>query len=177
MTRALTSARQCLESASTGNNTKNIVRAHRLLSDLLAQRGVYEEAANHAREAITLAADDPWAHHDLAIALTGLRRFTEAISSAKAAIRLSDGKYGSMHFALGAVYFDLKQWPEAVQAFTKAAELSPTDSAAAYNVAVSYSNSGYYSEAVRWYRETLRRDPKHSDKAEILQQIDLLSNR
>jgi tetratricopeptide (TPR) repeat protein len=174
---ALPANRRCIELASGKNSTAQISHAHRLLSDMLHDRGVYDEAANHAREAIALQPENGSAHYYLAQALVGQRRFTEAITSAKAAIRLTDGRFGSMHFTLGAAHFRLEQWPEAVQAFTKAAELSPDDPASAYNVAVSLYNSRYYREAIRWYRETLRRDPNRPDKTEILRMIDELSKR
>jgi tetratricopeptide (TPR) repeat protein len=61
-----------------------------------------------------------------------------------------------MHFALGSSYFESKQWPEAVQSFEKAAQLDPTDSAAAHNVAAAQYNAGFYTEALRWYKEVLR---------------------
>jgi tetratricopeptide (TPR) repeat protein len=64
-----------------------------------------------------------------------------------------------------------------VQAFTKAAELNPKDSSAAYNVAVSYYNSRYYSEALKWYREALQRNPNSTNKEEILRMIEQLSKR
>ena len=103
------------------------------------------------------------------------RRFTEAITSAKTAIRLSDGKYAWMHFVLGSAHFELNQWPEAIQAFKKAAELEPNDSASAYNVAVSYFNSDYSSEALQWYREALRRNPNSTNAQEIVRMIERLS--
>ena len=64
-----------------------------------------------------------------------------------------------MHFTLGTGDFDLKQWPEATQAFMKAAELDPKNSTAAYNVAVSNLNARFYTDAITWYREALRRNP------------------
>ena len=157
--------------------TRQIALAHRVLSDMLYDRGVYDEAANHAREAITLEPEDGGGHYFLAHALVGQRRFTEAIVSAKTAIRLTDGKFGPMHFTLGSAHFELDQWPEAVQAFKKAAELMPDDSVSAYNVAVSLYNSRYYTDATRWYRETLRREPNRANRTEILRMIDELSKR
>lgn len=175
---ALATARRCLEEASKYDFlTRQVLQAHKVLSSVLTARGVYEEGANHARQAIAIAVDDPWAHYYLAEALLELRRLSEAVSSARAAIRLSDGKYGTMHFILGGAHFELKQWPEAVQAFTKAAELSPTDAVSAYNVAVSYYNSQYYSDALWWYREALRRDPNSEKKAHIQSMIARLSVR
>jgi tetratricopeptide (TPR) repeat protein len=174
---ALPAARRCLEMSSATNDSNNIVNAHKYLADMLTDRGVYEEAANHAREAIVLAPQEALSYHYLARALAKQRRFTEVVSNERTAIRLSDGKFGHMHFTLGLGYFELKQYPEAVQAFKLAADLLPQDSAASFNVAVSYYNSQYYREAIQWYRETLRRDPNRSDKAEILRIIDDLSRR
>jgi tetratricopeptide (TPR) repeat protein len=174
---ALQTERRCIELASVKDATPQLATAHRLLSDMLESRGVYDEAGNHARQAITLAPENPAAHDNLARALVGQRRFTEAIASSKTAIRLSDGKFSWMHFTLGDAHFELKQWPEAVQAFTKAAELNPKDSSAAYNVAVSYYNSRYYSEALKWYREALQRNPNSTNKEEILRMIEQLSKR
>jgi tetratricopeptide (TPR) repeat protein len=174
---ALPLTRRCVGLASMKNATARLVTAHRLLADMLEERGVYEEAANHARQAISLSPENALAHHALARALLRQRRFTEAISSAKAAIRLSDGKYARMHFTLGNAHFSLEQWPEAVQAFLKAAEQDPTDWAAAYNVAASYYNSDYDSEALRWYREALQRNPNSPRKDQILSMIQRLSKR
>ena len=129
---ALPAARRCLELAASAKGGDDAVHhAHRIVSDMLSDRGVYDLAAAHAREALATEVDDPYAHHYLARALSGQRRFTEAVTSAKNAIRLSDGKYGFMHFELGNAHFQLRQWPEAVQAFKKAAELEPMDSSAA----------------------------------------------
>ena len=50
--------------------------------------------------------------------------------------------------------------------------MAPEESSAAYNVAASYHNSQYYTEAVKWYRETLRRDPNRTDRQDILRAID-----
>src|SRR5207247_2599548 len=102
---------------------------------------------------------DEWSHYALAVALQGQRRFTEAVTAAKNALRLSDGKFAQMHFALGSAYFELRQYAEATQAFQKAAELAPKDAAAAYNVALSLARDNVFSDALSWYREVLRRDP------------------
>ena len=78
--------------------------AHRLIASILNDRGVYDEAVSHAKEAIQLDSSDARAHHQLAKALNSLRRFTEAVAEAKTSLRLSDGKYAEMHFELGSAY-------------------------------------------------------------------------
>jgi tetratricopeptide (TPR) repeat protein len=173
----LTASRKCINLASEPNAMAHLVEAHNRVSDMLHQRGVYDEAANHARQAVTLDPSNAFAHLHLADALVSQRRFTEAIATAKTALRLADGKYSSMHFVLGRAYFGLEQWHEAGQAFTKAAERDARDWSAAYNVAVSYYNSHYHSEALKWYREALRRDPNSTRKDHILRMIERLSKQ
>jgi tetratricopeptide (TPR) repeat protein len=173
---ALSVERKCIETAASKPRTEPIVQlAHRIIATVLNERGVYDEAVSHAKEAIQLDASDAWAHHQLARALNSLRRPTEAVSEAKTALRMSDGKYAEMHFELGSAYFELRQWPEAQRAFQKAAEMNPRDATAAYNVAVSLYNDKYFDDALTWYREVLRRNPGVTNREQIQQMIDTLS--
>lgn len=81
-----------------------------------------------------------------------------------------------MHSALASALFDLKRYAEAAQSYQKAAELDVSNSNAAYNAAASYYNLKFYTDALRWYREALRRDPKHPNKEEIDKMIARLSS-
>jgi len=171
----LFSARQCIEKG-TGikDSERQLGNAHRQIADVLNDRGVYIEALNHAKEATALQADDAFAYDDMAVALIGLRRFSEAVTAAGQAIRLSDGKFAWMHFNLGSAYFSLENWDFALQSYEKAAELSPEEPAAAYNAALCQQRLGHFGDAVHWYQEYLRRKPNATDKAEILERIRLL---
>jgi tetratricopeptide (TPR) repeat protein len=175
---ALSAERQCIEVATSKPKSDDTVAlAHRVMALMLDDRGVYDEAIGHAKQAIRLDPSDPWAHYASAVGLNALRRFDEAVVESKAALRLSDGKYAEMHFQLGSAYFELGQWPEAQQAFQKSAEMDAKDSTAAFNVAASFYNERYYSDALIWYREALRRDPNTSNREEILRKINVLSTR
>jgi tetratricopeptide (TPR) repeat protein len=121
--------------------------------------------------------NDAFAFDTLAEALIGLRRFYEAVGAAQQAIRLSDGKYGSMHFRLGFAYFDLENWDLASQSYQKAAELDPADPSAAYNVALCMQRLHYFVDAAKWYEEYLRRKPDAQDRTEILERIRALRYR
>jgi hypothetical protein len=55
--------------------------------------------------------------------------------------------------------------------------MAPKDAVAAYNVAVSLYNERFFSEAIFWYEETLRRDPKISGLQEIINTIAELRKR
>jgi tetratricopeptide (TPR) repeat protein len=144
-------ARTCIaQGVSKKNSEKRLAFAHSQIADVLNGRGVYEESLNHIREALTIDPDNAFYQDTLANSLSGLRRFQEAITAAKNAIRLSDGKYSWMHFTLGSAYFDVQNWELSKQSFEKAAELDKTDFAAA-----------------NWFEEALRRDPNNSKRADI----------
>lgn len=98
----------------------------------------------------------------------------EAVTAAENAVRLSDGRYASMHFVLGSAYFDLENWDRSARAFQKAAELDPTDAAAAFNVALCLHKQRFYLDAAKWYEEVLKRKPDHPDRAELLKKIRIL---
>jgi tetratricopeptide (TPR) repeat protein len=115
----------------------------------------------------------PW-HDQQAVALLGLHRNQEAINAAKQAIRLSDGKYGLMHFHLGYAYFETENWQFAQGSFEKAAELMPNSDDSAYNVAVTLGRLGLYRDSAHWYEETLRRNPNRTDKQDLLNLISTL---
>jgi tetratricopeptide (TPR) repeat protein len=171
----LACARRCVsEGAGKKNSEGHLALAHVNIAVVLNQRGVYQEALSHAREASALDPSSAWALDAQAEALLGLRRFQEAINAGTQAIRLSDGKYAAMHFRLGSAYSGVENWEFARQSFEKAAQLSPKDDAAAYNVAICLARLGYYSDAAGWYEEVLRRNPGHRDRQEILRRIRLL---
>ena len=171
----LACARKCVSEGSGKKNSESrLGNAHRLIAGILNERGVYQEALSHAREACALNPSDAWAFDAQAEALLGLRRFREAINASNSAIRLSDGKYAHMHFNLGSAYFEVENWEFARQSFEKAAQLNPKDTAAPYNVALCLVRLGYYRDAANWYEEVLRRNPNHRNRAEILSRIQIL---
>jgi tetratricopeptide (TPR) repeat protein len=144
------------------------------VASILNDRGVYTEALSHPKEATSLDASNSWAFYTEADTLNNLQRFNEATTASKEALRLSDGKYSSMHFVLGSSYFGAENWELARQSFEKAAELSPKDDAAAYNVAICYVRQGYYNDAAHWYEEVLRRNPGRGDRDELKRRINSL---
>lgn len=141
--------------------------AHRGMAAILNDRGVYSSAQTHARQAWTLDSEDPWAAHELARALLGLGRFSEARAAAEEAVRLSDGRFATMHFIAGSVYFELQDWRRCEDSFRIASELNPVGSSAPYNVAICLQRQGFHKDAIRWFEEVLGRYPNHPDAAEI----------
>jgi tetratricopeptide (TPR) repeat protein len=118
---ALSWGRKCIEIGTGKKGSEaNLARAHSVIAAVLNGRGVYSEALNHAKEATEMNPSDAFAFDTLAESLIGLRRFYEAVNAEQQAIRLSDGKFGFMHFRLGSAYFKLENWDLASQSFQKA---------------------------------------------------------
>jgi tetratricopeptide (TPR) repeat protein len=135
---------------------------------------VYEESLSHATAAVSMDPDNYAGYDVQADALFGLRRFQECINAAKQAVRLSDGKYGWLHFRLGAAYFETQNWEFARQSFERAAALDLKGPSAAYNLALCFERLGYKTDAARWFQEVLRRDPNSPDKDEIQRKLEQL---
>lgn len=173
----LADGRKCISGGiGQSESEKPLGLAHRCIAEVLVTRNVFDDALNEAREASELLPSDPFSFAVLADAFYGLRRFDETVTASKRAIALSDGKVSSTHFRLGSAYFELKDWEEARQSFEKAAQLDSSDTAAPYNVALCLVHLGYYRDAITWYREVLRRDPKYSDRDQILERITYLES-
>ena len=171
----LSTARECIKEATGQLKSKPyLLSAHLTISDILGKRGVFDEAFSQASEGLALDPTSALAYFYEAASLDGLHRYQEAINAAKEAIRLSDGKFGFMHFELGSAYGGTENWQLAQASYEKAAELTPTDSNAAYNVAICDARLGYRLDAARWYEEALRRNPARPDREDVLRRIQLL---
>jgi tetratricopeptide (TPR) repeat protein len=168
-------ARQCIEKETgLSSSDAKLARAHADIADVLNKRGVYTEALNHAKEATSLDPSNGFYQTSMADALFGLHRNYEAVTAAKEAIRLTDGKWAFMHFRLGSAYFELQNWELARDSYLQAAKLDKTEPASAYNVALCYEKLGYLFDAAKWYEEYLRRKPDTSDRDEILGRVRTL---
>ena len=140
----------------------------------LNSRGVYTEALNHAREATKLDPKNGNAYDEMGDALYSLQRYEECVSAESEAIRLTDGKFGFMHFRLGTAYFSLEQWKSAETEFETASRMNPKDDTSTYDVALSLARQGFFKDAIPWYEETLRRNPTTKDREEIMKRIQEL---
>jgi len=171
--KALDALRTCIKAYSLAAevDTSEVAYAHRAVASILNDRNVFSQAEVSARQARELAPEDPWAALELSRAFEGEQRPTESAAAAEEAIRLSDGRYSTMHFQAGSAYFDLQDWSRCARAFQKAAELSPKDDAAAYNTGICLAKQGYYLDAARWMDQALTRNPSRPDRADIQRRI------
>ena len=171
----LTDGRKCLDASVKqtgkqyqGHFTKELPLVYRLMAEALDARGVYPSALEYIKESVSAKPDDPFALHIEASVFQHLGRYSECISAAQAALRVSDGKFPWMQFRLGSCYFDTENWNQAAASFRIAAEADKGDVASAYNLGLSLSRQGYEADARQWYREALNRKPNEEVEAKIL---------
>jgi tetratricopeptide (TPR) repeat protein len=171
--KALDALRTCIEAYSLAArvDTSDVAYAHIAVASILNDRNVFSQAEVSARQARELAPQNPWAALELSRAFEGEQRPTESAAAAAEAIRLSDGRYSSIHFQAGSAYFDLQDWSRCARAYQKAAELAPQDDNAAYNTALCLAKQGYYIDAARWMEQALARNPSRPDRADIQRRI------
>jgi len=173
---ARSSARNCISAGINKEKSEGeLAWAHFLIADILNNRGVYQEALTHSREASSLDGTNAWYFEAQAEALNGLKRPSEGVIAGTQALRLSDGKYSTMHFTLGSAYFDQENRVLALQSFEKAAELDPHNTSAAYNAALCNLRLGYRVDAIKWFEDVLRRNPNHPERETMRREISVLS--
>ena len=143
-------------------------QVYRVMADVLESRGVYDQALQYVKEALASRPDDAFALDSEAKIFEDLQRYSECISAAQAAVRVSDGKYGFTQFRLGNCYFDTENWVQAANSFRSAAEADKSDPVSAFNLALSLSRQGYSVDANEWFREALHRNPDSELRAKIL---------
>lgn len=145
-----------------------VPQVYKIMAVVLEARGVYQSALEYIKESTSAKPDDPFAWNTEAQIFSDLQRYTECISAAQTAIRVSDGKYPYMNFRLGVCYFAIENWSQAESAFRLSAEADKDDAESAFNLALSLSRQGFEDDANHWFNEALRRKPDDELRAKIM---------
>jgi tetratricopeptide (TPR) repeat protein len=99
--------------------------AYRLRVGVNLGRRLYDEALADAERAVALAPNHPGAHVAMAKALLGIGRSDEAIAFAKKAARL-DPRYTYISLVdLGAAYYQMERWADAVTYLERVLKYNP----------------------------------------------------
>jgi len=98
---------------------------------------LWDEAGRDFAEAAQLAPDDALILCNLALALGGQGKLTEALRAVHDALRLQP-EFAFAHYQLGWLYSQAEQWPEAAEAFRRAVAIEPEFAKAHYNLGLNY---------------------------------------
>jgi tetratricopeptide (TPR) repeat protein len=95
---------------------------------------------------------------------------------AGAAVSPQDRERARERFERGARAYEAGRYREAVDSFLEAARFAPNP-AFSYNVGLAYEASGDVAQALRWYRDYLRRLPHATDRAEVERSVRRLEEQ
>lgn len=129
------------------------------LAAVTARQNHTEEAVNNYQHVLELDPGNSIAQEGL-ISLSGQTNPTESASRLKTLISQQPDA-AHLHAALGNVYADQNQWPDAQQAYFKAFELDPTSADYAFNLAVSLDQLKKPDIALNYYQQALALLGKH----------------
>lgn len=174
----LADGRKCIDGSVTegrdfakGYYDKQLPKVYDAMAVVLESRGVHDQAYEYIKSSLAAKPDNPFTLYDEAGILESLGRYTECISAAQAAIRVSDGKYSFMQGRLGDCYFDTQNWTEAAASYRIAAEADKTNAALAFNLGLSLLRQGFAIDAREWFRLALQRNPDSELRGKIMSEL------
>jgi Flp pilus assembly protein TadD len=124
---------------------------------LLAE-GDYRAAIPVLLRAVTIRADDAWAHHRLGLAYARIGWHRAALSELSAAVRLVP-RSAEFREALGCAYRDAGDVVEAVKEFEEAVRLAPEQARYHVRLAGLLLDVGSGTEAIQHLKEAVRLRP------------------
>jgi tetratricopeptide (TPR) repeat protein len=134
------------------------------------------EAADYLRKAVKLDPSKEDAYLHLAMSLTRLFEYEEAVSNLKTLVKLNpDSILG--YYYLGRTYSQMKLYRDALGYFTKVLELRPEFDQAVIDKAATYEAMGEYPEAIETYRTLLDHDEHRTAILQRLTQLLLQQRR
>ena len=142
--------------------TENEPSAHYHLAAALAQKGRFEEAAEHCRVALELR-KTPNAEilSNMGSIYNNLGRYTEAIEAFVQAIKV-DPNHADAYVGLGNTFGKLGRHKEAEQAAKQAIKIEP-DLAEAYSIlGAAYFSQNDWTDAIEAFRQAIRIQPDYA---------------
>ena len=135
--------------------------AHTLLGVYYDQKGTRDQAITHYETALRLNANLPQVKLRLAALYGGVGRVDDGLARARE-VAAAEPKDASSRVVLGELYLRKGDFPQAVQAFAKAAEIQPDLAAAHLGLGMALQQNGERDRAVAAYRKVMALAPNDS---------------
>ncbi len=127
----------------------SLAEAHTALAIALVNEYDWTNAETEFRRALELNPGSAQGHYWYSLVfLTALRRHTEAISEMQRARQL-DPLSLITNANLGTIFFNARQYDQAIQQCLRTLEMDPHFGTAHYNLALAYEQKGMFEEAIR----------------------------
>jgi tetratricopeptide (TPR) repeat protein len=117
------------------------------------------------------------AHYNVALLYKQQKRFDQAITAYKNAVKLGISRVHEVYVNLGVLCSELRRPDEARSYFERALELDPGHVPALFNLATHYEETGDREHATSLYRQILDLDPRHWDSLSRLAYADRLPGK
>lgn len=139
-------------------STPDNYHVHNNLGVALVEKGRFDEAIVHYREAIRIRPkyEDPY--HNLGYALYRKGRIDSAVTYYRKALRINPD-YGEAHISLGNALLHNGRIDSAVTHYRSALAVNNDLEEAHYNLGNALARKGMIDDAIESYREALRLDP------------------
>jgi tetratricopeptide (TPR) repeat protein len=119
------------------------------------QRGDYNVAVGHFRQAINRQPRSFEAQYNLAFALLGMERYNDAVNEFRKALGLNPNSADAWA-NIAVALLNLNKVGEALDALTKAAAADPSNVMVRMNLASTYANSGRLPQALAEYEKLIK---------------------
>jgi protein O-mannosyl-transferase len=136
--------------------------AHNNFGISLAEKGYYNEAIVHYREAIRIAPSFGYPYINLGFISYKQGNYHEAILHYQNAIAYNPNS-ALPYYSLGNCYFELKQINDAITHYAKALKIRPDHVKAMTNLAISLALIGKSDESLALFNEAIRINPDYAD--------------
>jgi superkiller protein 3 len=129
----------------------------------------YPEAVKHLTELVKVLspAQEPdryfGACQNLGVAYFQSKDYANAVAAWGKAVKVHDD--AQIEKFLGFSYYNLGQFPDAINAYQKSIQLNPNDSETYFNLAVAYNDNSLYDDAAANFAQAFKIDPKDSNAA------------
>ncbi len=141
----------------------NNALAHAYYAELLIKRGEYgdsEKAIEASRQAIALAPDLLESKRSRAIVLTQTGNFQEAIQMYNGAIQINKN-IPDLYMGLGYNYKALDDYGQAIEFFSQANALNPSDAIPDLEISRIYAAVGDFGKSVQYAENAVKDDPEN----------------
>ena len=151
-----------LKLAADASKTARPPLAHHLAitGSLLSDLGKKDEETRLLHDALDRHPEDAWLNWEMANALVGLNRHSEAATYFRIVIALRPG-YPWLENSLGTSLALAGEYDESVRHFRNAVLLQPTNAWSHYNLVLALTQNGRVAEAQAECRRELERNPKN----------------
>ena len=138
--------------------TKDNHFAHNNLGSDYAQKGQFEKAARHYREALRAKQDYWTAQNNLGLAMDKMGRLTDALEHYAKALQMNP-ENDEVHNNIGSTMAKMGRWDEAQKHYRQAVQINPRNAAAHSNLATALAKQGHMQKAIAHYVTAVQVDP------------------